>query len=542
MRFMIRARAPVTRYMPNAERRLALRVLQAGAIAVVLVAAPYKTFDLDRFFVPKELVLGVTALLASVLCSVRVRRIVLSRADQMLVLWLILSVVSALFATNWWLAGRAMTVSIAGVACFWSARAIVQAGHSRALIAGLALAGVVGAVTALLQAYGIRSEFVSLNRAPGGTFGNRNFMAHMCVITMPALCLAGLRAPSRAAFLRWCGGIAMVCAALILSRSRAAWLALVVGLAVLVVTGIIARREFDNSLPLRRLLVLMVAGMAGAGGALVIPNTLDWNSESPYADTAHSIVNYKGGSGHGRIVQYASSLRMTLWHPLLGVGPGNWAVNYPHYASENDPSLGRDGMTSNPWPSSDWMAVLSERGPAALALLGLAILALVADGMRGIRSDASAETRVTSAVLLATLAIVLVVGAFDAVLLLAAPALVAWSLLGALTAESRERQAADLGMLRRIGAIALVVMAGAVAVTRSAAQLTAMSMYATNSRASTLERASAIDPGSYRIHARLAQLYLGRGDCRRSRVHAGAAMRLFPSSPVAHRLLAACGA
>ena len=50
--------------MPNAERRVALRVLQAGAIAVVVVAAPYKTFDLDRFFVPKELVLSVTALLA----------------------------------------------------------------------------------------------------------------------------------------------------------------------------------------------------------------------------------------------------------------------------------------------------------------------------------------------------------------------------------------------------------------------------------------------------------------------------------------------
>jgi hypothetical protein len=47
--------------MPLVERRLATRVLQAGAIAVVLAAAPYKTFELDRFFVPKELLLSVTA-------------------------------------------------------------------------------------------------------------------------------------------------------------------------------------------------------------------------------------------------------------------------------------------------------------------------------------------------------------------------------------------------------------------------------------------------------------------------------------------------
>ena len=100
----------------------------------------------------------------------------------------------------------------------------------------------------------------------------------------------------------------------------------------------------------------------------------------------------------------------------------------------------------------------------------------------------------------------------------------------------------DLGVARRIAAVALVTVLGGSVVARSTAQLTAMSMYATNSRASVLERASAIDPGSYRIHARLAQLYLGRGDCRRSRVHAGAAARLFPASPVARRLLGACGA
>ena len=42
--------------------RIALRVLQLGTLLVVLLAAPYKQFDLDRFFVPKELALHVTAL------------------------------------------------------------------------------------------------------------------------------------------------------------------------------------------------------------------------------------------------------------------------------------------------------------------------------------------------------------------------------------------------------------------------------------------------------------------------------------------------
>ena len=64
---------------------------------------------------------------------------------------------------------------------------------------------------------------------------------------------------------------------------------------------------------------------------------------------------------------------------------------------------------------------------------------------------------------------------------------------------------------------------------------------ADRTRSLVLERASAMDPGSYRIHVRLAQLYIARGDCKRGRIHANAAKQLFPSSPGARRLVASCG-
>ncbi|HEY0036513.1 MAG TPA: hypothetical protein VGB66_07475, partial [Longimicrobium sp.] len=61
--------------------RLALRVLQVGAVAVVLVAATYRVFELDRFFVPKEMVLHLTALVAGMLCLAGARRVSLGRVD-----------------------------------------------------------------------------------------------------------------------------------------------------------------------------------------------------------------------------------------------------------------------------------------------------------------------------------------------------------------------------------------------------------------------------------------------------------------------------
>src|SRR5215210_2451712 len=137
--------------------RLALLIIQLGAFAIVLAAVPYKLFELDRHLVPKELTLHIVAFSAGVLCLAGRKRLELSRVDTFLVGWLAWSLLSALFATNWWMAGRYLAISISGVTLFWTARALAAAGLARPLLGSLAAAVVVGAVTALLQAYGVVS-------------------------------------------------------------------------------------------------------------------------------------------------------------------------------------------------------------------------------------------------------------------------------------------------------------------------------------------------------------------------------------------------
>jgi hypothetical protein len=61
--------------LPSLSDRIALHLLQLGAIAVVIAAVTFKQFELDRFFVPKELVLHLTAVLASVCCLARAREL-----------------------------------------------------------------------------------------------------------------------------------------------------------------------------------------------------------------------------------------------------------------------------------------------------------------------------------------------------------------------------------------------------------------------------------------------------------------------------------
>ena len=521
-------------------QRGVLFLLQAGALAVVLSAAVYKQFELDRFFVPKELVLHGVAVLGSLLCLSRARALRLGRVDQFLAAFLVLGALSALFATNWWLAGRAVALSFSGAACFWCARVVARTGRARPLVAVLALAGVIGAATALLQTYGLRIDLFSLNRAPGGTFGNRNFMAHLCVIVFPALLVTTLRARSPRTFGWWTFGVAVVAGALVLSRSRAAWLGLIAAVIVLALCAVLVVRRTRGMVRWRRLLVVLLAAGAGAGAATLLPNTLNWKSDSPYMETARSVVNYKQGSGRGRLVQYKNTLRMSLHHPLLGVGPGNWAVVYPKFASNGDPSLTDEGMTANPWPSSDWMTFLSERGLPAFVLLALAVVALVVDAARALREPGDPERSIHAWALLGTLAVLLVVGTFDAVLLLPPPALVGWALLGALSPPPRERVVVELPPARRLAAMALVALIGGLAVTRSVGQVAAMGVFESSARASGVERAAALDPGSFRIHLRLAEAYARRGSCKNVRIHASAARALYPNAPEPKRLLARC--
>ncbi|NJD11930.1 MAG: hypothetical protein FIB01_16305, partial [Gemmatimonadetes bacterium] len=93
---------------------LAVRVLQAGAVAVVLAAAMNRYYELDRFYVPKELALHLTALLAGLLVLPLVRHLRFRAVDWLLLACLALGLVSAAFATNRWLAGRALAITASG--------------------------------------------------------------------------------------------------------------------------------------------------------------------------------------------------------------------------------------------------------------------------------------------------------------------------------------------------------------------------------------------------------------------------------------------
>lgn len=521
-------------------RRACTLVIQLGLFAVVVAALPFKLFELDRYFVPKEAAMHAAALLLATAMMARARHTRVDAADILLATFVGWSVLAAVFATNHWLAQRALGVTVSSAVLFWAARRVGAEGGHRPILAAAAWATVVACGIALLQAYGLESDYFSVNRAPGGTFGNRNSVAHVAAIGLPVLVYLGITARAGAGWFAAAAGMLVVSAALVLTRSRAAWLAVAVAGAAVVVPLLASRKYWDGLPVARRLAQLALVAAAGVALAILLPNALRWRSDSPYLDSAMGVVDYSSGSGRGRVAQYANSLKMTRDDPLLGVGPGNWPVKYVRYAPPGDRSLTDDGMTANPWPSSDWVSFVSERGlVGALALLGV-FTVLFFGAMRDWRSLGGGEQVLARVALVGTITAAMVVSAFDAALLLAAPAFLVWSIVGAASGIGRRGRERSFGAWTFTLPVAAGVAIVALSLSRSAAQVAAILQVGTGGTRAGWIAAARWDPGSYRISQRVAELHLNRGRCVPARAAARRAQALFPHATGPGRIIRSC--
>src|SRR5258708_20828167 len=152
-------------------------------------------------------------------------------------------------------------------------------------------------------------------------------------------------------------------------------------------------------------------------------------------------------------------------------------------------------MTDNPWPSSDSFAFIADRRFVAAACLALALLALIARSIRDLRrgrSDGDVERSTAALMLIGTITTTVVVGLFDAVLLIAVPTLFFWLLIGVLAPPVDSKRTIATGVQRL--APTILVGLGVLAIGRSAMQIAAMSTYSASSRLSVIESAAGFDP------------------------------------------------
>jgi hypothetical protein len=518
-------------------RVFGLAVIAIGGLCATLGAVSAPLFDLDRFGIPKELALHLTAAAALGLVVVGRRRLEVGIVELGLGALAAWSMLSAAFATNHWLALRSVAVTTSGVLLFGFARVLTAEWPAarRGFVTVLVVSATVAAGSGLAEAFGWSSPLFATTRSPGGLLGNRNFLAHLAVLTLPLAGWLVLTAKRPLGRLAPALAVAALAGSIVISRSRAAWLGAIAVSVVVLGIALVTRRH-RSAAAMRGAMALVVAIAVGAVTALLLPNQLDWRSDTPYRDSLREVVNYDSGSGRGRMIQYRNSLRLIAGDPVFGTGPGNWAVKYPLVTTPGDPSFaGADPMPTNPWPSSDWVALLAERGPVGFAI-GLGLLAAMALVAIRRAADPDPDLRHRALAALGLLTGFATVGLFDAVLLLAPPTLVAMVGLGALLPTTRALRLLDPAVGRARVAAAVLGFLTLAAAARAGAQLASMVTAGSGSPRSRLEEAVRYDPASYRIRVLLAL----RSPCPAARVHAEWAARLMPNHAAPRELSRRC--
>jgi hypothetical protein len=192
-----------------------------------------------------------------------------------------------------------------------------------------------------------------------------------------------------------------------------------------------------------RLGAIALALTAGLLGATLLPHRLAWSSGRPLARTLATIADLESGSGRGRVLQARTTLSMIAAHPILGVGPGGWSVEYSRYAPAGDPTVQRgEPWQTPPRATSDWLGLCAERGlPGLLLLVAAGLLAVwpALGRVLGRRGAGPEDPRVGDSApdlaLLGLFATLLPMSAFDCPLQVAPVAQLAFLAAGALAPE-----------------------------------------------------------------------------------------------------------
>ena len=341
---------------PLSDRRAtaAAWILAVALLAVAAAGAPSRVFDLERYTLPKELVLHLTALVLLLLVPLR-RPLRADALDLLLGGFVAWGFLSAALATNPWLAVRGAGLSFSAVVVFMAARRVAEAGRSGIVVGGAVAAGALAAGIGAAEAYGLEWIWHTDTRAPAGSFGNRNAMAHFLAIALPATAVAALHGRRPATRLTGGAAAALIALTLVLTRSRAAWLGAGAGLGVTALVLLLGAARPRA----RRLMQAGVLLLLAVAVAIAVPNRLAWRSDSPYAETLTGIANFREGSGRGRLIQYRHSLQLTREAPLLG-GPGTGSCTTRGSRSPGIPPM----RGTSPCPPTPGPAVTGWRSSA----------------------------------------------------------------------------------------------------------------------------------------------------------------------------------
>jgi O-antigen ligase len=443
-----------------------------------------------------------------------------------------------------------------GLACGSSVIADVPEAR-RQMLGVLTLAASVVSLVGLLQHIGAMPLGIPVISLPGSTFGNRNAAADAMAMSMPlslGIAEATHRRDARATMYV---GLLLQLLYLAVTRARGAWLGAACGASA---TLWLSRPRWSRTSLSIALAAVLVAALVASVPVRFNPHDAgDYKRYSGVFELFHDGLDAHSTALRTRIGLWRRTLSMVRDHPLFGVGPGNWPVEFPLYA---EPDAAREGVLSATLAPrqahNDTLERAAETGVPGLLALGLLGAGVAVAARRRLRTNDDDVRDMTAGatgglVALVTLSIAGFPLEAPGTLALSGIALGLVSPSGQADASHADGSGDSARRTVSLGGALVGVLLLAISLVRAERSVRNSGWLATAERMMRRDRgvvraaeaAEALDhaldarPADYRSQLRYAQVLLRLGESRDSAQAAHRALAIEPNAPNALAALAA---
>lgn len=328
-------------------------------ILFILLPVFKATNVVDHTLVPRQLLVsvGTGVLLLAMLTSGLKAKLNMGLVAISFLGFLIMNFISVSAAINPVESWATISRYLLAFAFFISLQYLLQNGllkASQLIKAIVVFGGIAGMITLfqLMKAMG-SGEFFSDIYTVTGNFSHKNLLSSALMLSFPFAIMGAATLEGA-----WKKGSMVLVFLLVMEmfmlRTRGVWLAVFVAALATFLIFIWINRK--NKLELKFPYKLVGAGFAIALVLLVLLFAARGVQES-VTDTTNL---------DKRMVFWNNSLEMVKEHPVIGVGAGNWKINFPKYGLDGLDYNVVQGITHVQRPHNDYLWVLTEAGPLAL--------------------------------------------------------------------------------------------------------------------------------------------------------------------------------
>lgn len=227
-------------------------------------------------------------------------------------------------------------------------------------------------------------------------------------------------------------------------------------------------------------------------------------------------------------------------HYVIGVGPGNWRIEYPRYSSPGDPNIETGYIPVRRFPQGEWIGTAAERGiPSILVIVGIGVVLVTRWFEAAFRSRSRRRTQYAYVGIL-TLTALVTIGLFDPVIMTPTAGFVVPVLLGVCAGPfARMRRCAPTPLVRRTLLIGIGLV-GVFLLNFQIRDVVGALVYSNAQSSAGFVQAARIAPGDFSARFLAANALARIGDCTRATPHIEAAMQLYPTAPAIQNLIRLC--